>query len=100
MNKVTKKINSKFSFTLIEMTISISILALILATVIVIIHQAINIYARGIRQTQAANEASLACQWLSRDIQDAYFLHEATAQSIAFESKDLGYIRYYLDSNR
>ena len=99
MNKIKNNQEHQRAFTLLEMIISISILAIISGAAAVTFYQVLLIQRRNMNKTEAAQQAALINEWLEKDILNSSCLFEASPNSITIQTADYDCIRYIFQNN-
>lgn len=91
-----KKYRRQKGVWLLEMLISVVVMALVAATVALVFDRSLFFYRRANEQNQASQEAQIALEWLARDISSASCFFEIGNDSIGMRGASQGYVRYYL----
>jgi len=87
------------SLTLLEMLISIGIISLVMGAVVVALQQALSVFKTNSNKAEVARQASLAADWLVRDIHDSSLLFQANNTSLILKTASDGYVKYNFANN-
>lgn len=97
MKQCIVHVKKKKGIWLLEILISVTIMALAAATVALVFNRSLYFYRAAADKNKASQDAQIASEWLVRDLLGATCIYQANADSILFNNEE-GEIKYYLQN--